>query len=243
LNPKEPKGIDMKSLFILSVALIAQIAFAQPAFAQPAFAQPAFAQPASSYAGQQTRSVKAYSEAEVADLLAGRGMGLARSAELNAYPGPQHVLELAEKLGLSPAQRSATEALIAPMRAAAQKHGAELIARERELDALFADGRATPERVRAAVDAAATAQARVRQAHLDAHIAQRAILTAEQVSSYQKLRGYDGNTAHGGGGPRGGHGMHGGGMHGHGAQDRSTENRGTQDRSNKQDSPSDQHKH
>lgn len=215
----------MKLIFILSVALMAQIAFAQPA---------------SSYAGQQTRSVKAYSEAEVADLLAGRGMGLARSAELNAYPGPQHVLELTEKLGLSPAQRSATEALIAPMRAAAQKHGAELIARERELDALFADGRATPERVRAAVEAAAAAQARVRQAHLDAHIAQRAILTAEQVSSYQKLRGYDSNTAHGGG-------MHGGGMrggmHGHGAQDRSTENRGTQDRGHKQDNPSDQHEH
>jgi hypothetical protein len=215
----------MKLIFILSVALMAQIAFAQPA---------------SSYAGQQTRSVKAYSEAEVADLLAGRGMGLARSAELNAYPGPQHVLELTEKLGLSPAQRSATEALIVPMRAAAQKHGAELIARERELDALFADGRATPERVRAAVEAAAAAQARVRQAHLDAHIAQRAILTAEQVSSYQNLRGYDSNTAHGGG-------MHGGGMrggmHGHGAQDRSTENRGTQDRGHKQDNPSDQHKH
>jgi hypothetical protein len=225
LNFYEPEGTDMKLIFILSVALMAQIAFAQPA---------------SSYAGQQTRSVKAYSEAEVADLLAGRGMGLARSAELNAYPGPQHVLELTEKLGLSPAQRSATEALIAPMRAAAQKHGAELIARERELDALFADGRATPERVRAAVEAAAAAQARVRQAHLDAHIAQRAILTAEQVSSYQKLRGYDSNTAHGGG-------MHGGGMrggmHGHGAQDRSTENRGTQDRGHKQDNPSDQHEH
>jgi hypothetical protein len=235
LNFYEPEGTDMKFIFILSVALMAQIAFAQPA---------------SSYAGQQTRSVKAYSEAEVADLLAGRGMGLARSAELNAYPGPQHVLELTEKLGLSPAQRSATEALIAPMRAAAQKHGAELIARERELDALFADGRAMPERVRAAVEAAAAAQARVRQAHLDAHIAQRAILTAEQVSSYQKLRGYDGNTAHGGGmhgGGMHGGGMHGGGMrggmHGHGAQDRSTENRGTQDRGNKQDNPSDQHKH
>ena len=47
-------------------------------------------------AGMQARSIKALSEQQVADLKAGRGMGLALSAELNGYPGPAHVLELSD---------------------------------------------------------------------------------------------------------------------------------------------------
>jgi len=39
------------------------------------------------YAGMQTRPIKALSEQQVADLGAGRGMGLALAAELNGYPG------------------------------------------------------------------------------------------------------------------------------------------------------------
>jgi len=53
------------------------------------------------YAGMQTRPIKALSEQQVADLGAGRGTGLALAAELNGYPGPSHVLELADKLDLS----------------------------------------------------------------------------------------------------------------------------------------------
>ena len=68
----------------------------------------AFAQ--SPYVGMQTRSIKALSDQQIADLKAGRGMGLALPAELNGYPGPAHVLELADQLGLfrrtkSPHQR------------------------------------------------------------------------------------------------------------------------------------------
>lgn len=53
------------------------------------------------YAGLQQRSVKALSDQQIGDLRAGRGMGLALAAELNGYPGPLHVLEFAEKLGLT----------------------------------------------------------------------------------------------------------------------------------------------
>jgi hypothetical protein len=54
------------------------------------------------HAGMQTRPIKALSQQQVADLGAGRDMGLALAAELNGYPGPSHVLELANKLELSP---------------------------------------------------------------------------------------------------------------------------------------------
>jgi hypothetical protein len=60
----------------------------------------------SPYAGMQTRPIKALSAEQVADLKAGRGMGLAMAAELNGYPGPAHVLELADKLDLSDQQRT-----------------------------------------------------------------------------------------------------------------------------------------
>jgi hypothetical protein len=51
----------------------------------------------------------------VADLKAGRGMGLALPAELNGYPGPIHVLELSDKLGLSAEQKSRIEGLFESM--------------------------------------------------------------------------------------------------------------------------------
>ena len=52
------------------------------------------------YAGQQTRSIKALSDEDIASLQKGERMGLAKAAELNGYPGPVHVLALAGKLGL-----------------------------------------------------------------------------------------------------------------------------------------------
>src|SRR5262245_12308395 len=57
------------------------------------------------YAGMQHRGIKALSEQQIADLRAGKGMGLALAAELNGYPGPIHVLELGDRLELSAQQR------------------------------------------------------------------------------------------------------------------------------------------
>ena len=66
------------------------------------------------YAGMQTRTIKSLSEQQVADLGAGRGMGLALAAELNGYPGPSHVLELADKLELSVDQRASVQLCLMP---------------------------------------------------------------------------------------------------------------------------------
>ena len=68
------------------------------------------------YAGMQTRPVKALSDQQIADLKAGRGMGLALAAELNGYPGPMHVLELAAPLGLSDEQRAKVAGLFDAMK-------------------------------------------------------------------------------------------------------------------------------
>ena len=91
------------------------------------------------YAGMQARPVKALSDQQIADLKAGRGMGLALAAELNGYPGPMHVLELASPLGLSDDQRAKVAGLFDAMKQEAVALGERLIAAETVLDRQFAD--------------------------------------------------------------------------------------------------------
>jgi Spy/CpxP family protein refolding chaperone len=151
------------------------------------------------YAGQQSREIKALSSAEQADLLAGKGMGLAKAAELNGYPGPAHVLELAADLALTAEQRARTQAVWQAMDARAKTIGQQVVDAERELDALFASKQVTPERLAAQLDRIGTLQAQLRAVHLEAHLEQVRVLTPEQTSRYAALRGYSGGGgAHGG---------------------------------------------
>ena len=52
-----------------------------------------------------------------------RGMGLALPAESNGYPGPRHVLELADQIGLNADQKAQTQALFDSMQAKAKQLG------------------------------------------------------------------------------------------------------------------------
>jgi hypothetical protein len=118
-----------------------------PVIASIAFVTSAQAQ--TPYAGMQTRPIKALSEQQVADLGAGRGMGLALAAELNGYPGPSHVLELADKLELSAEQRASMQGLFDSMKAEAMPLGTKLIEQEAELDKQFATRTVTLESLKA----------------------------------------------------------------------------------------------
>ena len=69
----------------------------------------------SSYAGQESREIKALSSEKISAISTGKGMGLAKSAELNGYPGPAHVLALSSELNLSEQQRRRTEVLFRSM--------------------------------------------------------------------------------------------------------------------------------
>ena len=153
-------------------------------------------QTASPYAGQEGRALKALSAEDVTAYLEGQGHGFAKAAELNHYPGPKHVLELAGPLGLSDAQRARVKASFDSMHAEAVRLGREVIEAEKALDALFAGGAAAPETLRAAVTLAARLQGELRAAHLLAHLETKAVLTPEQVVQYDRLRGYD--RGHGG---------------------------------------------
>lgn len=184
--------------FVLAAALAAALPFAT------ATAQ--HSPPPSPYSGQQARDIKALSDREVADLLAGRGMGMARPAELNGHPGPMHVLELRDRLGLTPEQEAAVRASFARMEAA-KPLGGELVERERALDRAFAAGAITPDALRAMTADIGGLQGSLRAVHLAAHVEMRAVLSPEQVRTYHALRGYsraEGTPErHGGGGQHG----------------------------------------
>jgi Spy/CpxP family protein refolding chaperone len=144
----------------------------------------------SPYTGMQERSIKALSEQQITGLRDGRGLGMAMPAELNGYPGPLHVLELASSLKLTSEQTIQTKKLFAEMQSHAKAAGEEVIAAEAALDALFREKKATQEAMSSAVEHAALAQGKLRATHLRYHLAMMEILSTEQVAAYNKLRGY-----------------------------------------------------
>lgn len=168
------------SLFVAAIALPLSAA-AQHNHPQP-------------YAGLDSRPVKALSPEQLADLRAGRGMGLALAAELNGYPGPMHVLELADRLSLDPMQRERIEALLAAMRQEAIEAGERLLAAEAALDRQFAERRVTEASLAAGTQAIAALQGELRATHLRYHLATVEILSPAQIARYGELRGYSGAT-------------------------------------------------
>ena len=93
----------------------------------------------------------------------GRGFGLAFAADQHGYPGPMHVLELKDRLGLTPEQ-------------------------ETRVRALFAGGGADAAAVRAATAEVERARSEVRLVHLLAHLKTREILTEAQRRAYHEAR-------------------------------------------------------
>jgi Spy/CpxP family protein refolding chaperone len=148
----------------------------------------------SPYVAEQGRDIKALSPDETASLLAGKGMGYAKAAELNGYPGPAHVLELAPRLQLSEAQVAKSQLLFDGMQKKAMALGRELVDAERDLDRLFASKSADAESLSNALAHIGDLQAKVRGAHLEAHLAQARVLTPEQTARYVELRGYSGHN-------------------------------------------------
>jgi hypothetical protein len=144
----------------------------------------------SPYAGFQQRGVKALSDQQLGDLRAGRGMGLALAAELNGYPGPLHVLELANRLQLSSDQAQRVRGLYEAMKSEAIAVGEKLIAAELELDRQFAEGKITPAVLASVTAQIGESQGQLRAVHLKYHLTTAELLTPDQKRQYGELRGY-----------------------------------------------------
>ncbi len=144
----------------------------------------------SPYAGQETGVIKALSDDEIQAFLNGQGMGLAKAAELNHYPGPRHVLDMASQLDLSETQRAETQQIYDRMHQEAVRLGNLLMAKERELDRLFATNKIDAPMLQSVVQAIAQLQGELRITHLQAHVDMKHILSSDQIAQYDVLRGY-----------------------------------------------------
>jgi hypothetical protein len=109
---------------------------------------------------------------------------------LGGEVGPSHLLELADKLGLSADQRFRVRQLFDSMKQEAIPLGSKLIERESELDQQFISRVVTAESLKTAIAEIAATQGALRETHLKYHLSTAAILTENQMQRYAELRGY-----------------------------------------------------
>ena len=118
----------------------------------------------------------------------GRGFGMAFAADQNGYPGPLHVLELRERLGLTADQVAKMETLMRDMFDQSRPKSARLLDAKAKLRRLFADGKADDGAVRTAVAEVERARSDVRLVHLLAHLRTRDLLFEQQRRAYHEAR-------------------------------------------------------
>lgn len=133
-------------------------------------------------------ATSALSAEAVAQLLNGDGMGLARPAEMNGYPGPKHLLERATELGLTTEQQKQLAAVRQQVLDRARPLGHSIVNAERALDTAFKAGTLTEAELLKQVQAIGALQAELRVVHLQAHLLAKPILTPEQVRKYYAQR-------------------------------------------------------
>ena len=140
-------------------------------------------------AAREGTGIPALSEAQAASYLDGKATWQASVAELNHYPSPRRVLELAEALELAEGQRRATTKLHEETRREAIRLGGELVALEQRLNRIFAWNQATADNIAKIVLDIGTLRTQFRLTHLVANIRQKPLLTEEQVRRYDELQG------------------------------------------------------
>jgi Spy/CpxP family protein refolding chaperone len=142
------------------------------------------------YAGMQNRAIKSLSDNDINELRRGGGWGLALAAELNGLPGPSHLLELKDKIPLTPDQVDKTQMLLDEMRKAAIPAGERFIAAEKALEAAFASGKVDEASLRRLLADTESARSELRFIHLSQHYKTVLFLKPEQIKRYNILRGY-----------------------------------------------------
>jgi len=144
----------------------------------------------SPYAGMEHSEIPSLTAQELADLRSGAGMGFAKAAELNHYPGPKHALELADAISLTDEQTRAILEIQSQMREKALELGKAIIDAEANLNQRFRHGHVDEETLASATQSIALLYGELRYTHLRAHLATRDVLEEGQVADYDRLRGY-----------------------------------------------------
>ena len=144
----------------------------------------------SKYIGEEHREIKSLSPDDIKELRKGGGWGLAKAAELNGVPGPAHILEMEDKISLTKEQKRAIQIIYNDMKAEAIVLGEQLIHLEQELNNGFSNRTMNQELLEKYVREIEKIRAKLRTVHLSTHLQTPNILTNEQITLYNKLRGY-----------------------------------------------------
>ena len=147
----------------------------------------------SKYVGEEKREIKSLSESDIEELENGKGWGFAKAAELNGVPGPIHLLEMKKEIRLSSEQIQKIEDIYQKMKKQAIPLGLELIELERRLNNHFANRTITDNLLHELLGEIVQVRKKLRYAHLSAHLKTPDILTFEQITLYNELRGYSSN--------------------------------------------------
>ena len=181
------------SIIVVGLIALAGVWFWRPATVPTETANESAIQ--SPYIGQETRGIKALSQADIEGLLAGAGTpfgGMAKPAELNGYPGPRHVLDAVEagEFDLTTDQREQVEVLYSKMRSEAITLGTQIIDVEQALDNAFQNGTINEAFLKEKIAESTDLYAQLRILHLKYHLYMVDVLTPQQVAQYNELRGY-----------------------------------------------------
>ncbi len=144
----------------------------------------------SPYSGYEGRDIKALSAEQIKSYLEGEGMGFAMPAELNHYPGPRHILDLAPKLNLSEKQQAGAQQIYSSMHTRAIDLGKKIVEQERALDEKFASAGIDEVSLKNLTQTIGSYQGDLRFTHLQAHLRLKKLLTVAQVARYDSVRGY-----------------------------------------------------
>ena len=126
----------------------------------------------------------------------GQGFGMALVADRNGFPGPRHILDMKDELNLSAGQVRDVQQLFDKMHSRAVELGNELLAKETELDRLFAQGVSGEASVLHLLTESALLRAELRWVHIFAHLEARDLLTPEQRRGYHAARYASGEHKH-----------------------------------------------
>ena len=165
---------------VVLFAFIIMVASAQEATPTP-----------SDYVDLQFSEIRGLSEEQVTGYRTGAGMGFALPAELNGYPGPRHVLDMANELALTDEQLTEIQALYDAMLPQAISLGEQILTQEESLELAFRDGTITDDLLQSSLTESARLEGELRYVHLSTHLATIDILTSHQVQQYNQMRGYD----------------------------------------------------
>ena len=139
-------------------------------------------------AGNNRSPIKSLSFSEYQAYQTGADMGMAKPAELNNYPAPQKVLSFEKDLKLSSTQKSQLKAAVEALDFKAREMGRFILQHEKQLNDLFATGKVNEGSLIYYCNQIGLYQGELRNAHLQAHLKVKRILTPDQQKKYSRLK-------------------------------------------------------